>query len=333
MDKLKLAVLGFLALVSIYILTPFFDAIFFGLITAYALKILVKRLGKKLNKKFVGIVLSIIIVGIVFGGLYFIVTHASLVTLEIITLSERASEAVEAFLITYELEALSEYVSQGFIILEGNIRDLIFRVVSQAHLMLLNALIFFIVLFFSYRDGEKVYDIFMSILEKLDKEDREFITKIIEYVEQLIKDVFVIYGTYSIITMAIAAIGFYLLGMIFLGHPLPFFWLWAIGAGLAAFFRGFTSAVFLIPIIFYYFVMGETLFAFLLTIFGIFFLAIIPEAFILPYLGASKIDESYLIFLLGFMSGVLVFGVKGLILGPIILITFKHIVQEQLGLI
>ncbi len=333
MDKLKLAVLGVLALVSIYILTPFFDAIFFGLITAYALKILVNRLGKRINKKFVGLILSIVIVVTVFGGIYFIVTRASLVTLEIITLSERASEAIEAFLITYELEALSEYVNQVFIYLEDNMRNLIFRVVSQVHLIFFNALIFFIVLFFSYRDGEKAYDIFMSILEEANKEDRKFVTEIIDYVEQLIKDVFVIYGTYSIITMIIAAIGFYFIGMIFLGHPLPFFWLWAIGAGLAAFFRGFTSAVFLIPIIFYYFVMGESWFAFWLTLFGIFFLAIIPEAFILPYLGASKIDESYLIFLLGFMSGVLVFGVKGLILGPVILITFKHIIQEQLGLI
>ncbi len=332
MDKLELVILGALAAISIYLITPFFDAIFFGVITAYALKVLINRLGEKFNKKIVAVLLSLSIVLIVFGGLYFVVTRASLVTLEIINLSERATDALESFLATYELEALSQYVSDGVTMVENNIRSTVFDIVSNAHILVINALIYFLVVFFVYRDGEKAYEVFLTLVERMDKEDEKFLKEIIEFVEQLLKDVFVVYGTYSLITMAIAATGFYVIGLIFLGHPLPFFWFFAIGAGVAAFFRGFTSAVFLIPIIFYYFVMGETWFAFWLTMFGIFFLAVIPEAFILPYLGASKIDESYLVFLIGFMSGVLVFGVKGLIIGPVLLITFKYLLMEQLEL-
>ncbi len=333
MEKLELIVIGLLGALTFYLISPIFDVLFFGVLTAYALKVLVKRLGKRFDERLVIGVLSFGVFAVIVGGLYFLATNASLITLEIINLSERATGAIETLLETYNLEVLTTYVSTGVSYVEDYLRSAVFDFASSIHLAFLNVFIYFVVVFFGYREGDKVYSIFINLVERLDESDESFLKETISFVEQLTKDVFVIYGTYALITTAIAGIGFYLIGMVFLGHPMPFFWLLAIIAGLAAFFRGFTSAVVLVPVILYYFVMGEVWLAFWLTVFSFFGLALIPEAFILPYLGASKIDEGYLTFLIGFLSGVLVFGVKGLILGPILLITFKHLVQEQLELL
>lgn len=333
MDKKELVIVVVLGLLSAYMLYPFIDAIFFGVLTAYALKVLIRRLGGKFDKTFVEVFLSLFVVGIVSVGLYFVITRASTVTIEIVTLSEKTSGALKGFLEAYDLQILSQYVSQMTIFVENFVRDKIFSFASGVPGLVLDVFLYLVVVFFSYRDGEKVYQIVEELVERLHEEDRKFVKHIYQYIMKLIKDVFVVYGSYSLLVTLIAGIGFYFIGILVRGTPLPFFWFWAIMCGIAAFLRGFASGVFLGPIIFYYFVAGQFWFAFWLTVFSVVFLAVIPEGFILPYLGASKINESYIVLLLGFTAGVIVFGFKGVVLGPVILITFKHIIKDELELL
>ena len=332
MDNRELIVLLLLGALSGYLVYPFIDAIFFGVLTAYALKVLIRRLGERFDRRWAEVVLSLSVIGIVTGGVYIIVTQASAVTMEIVKLSEQASGTLSAFLRSYNLESLSSYVSQATTMLETMVRSRIFSIASGVPGLFLSVFLYFVVTFFAYRDGERVYEIADGLVGKLPEEDEKFVRDTYGFIMKLIKDVFIVYGSYSLLVAIIAGIGFYFIGVFVRGAPLPFFWFWAFMCGLAAFLRGFASGVFLGPIIMYYFVAGELWFAFWLLLFSVVFLWLLPEAFILPYLGASKINESYIVLLLGFTAGVLVLGFKGIILGPVILITFKHILQEQLEL-
>lgn len=330
MDRRELILLAVLVVVAAYILAPFSDAIIFGVVTAYGLKVLMDRLEAFMDRKVAGGFLVFAVFSLLFGTVYVLIVNTSTITTEIFRFAQDFSANVEAVLSAYNLQHMAQYVEVSLDYSVDYIQSQIVVFASNLPRILLNLFTYSVVVYYAYRDGPDIYRTVNDLIERLPQADVRTIKKIEQNVIDLVKNVFVVYGTHSILVGLIAAAGFYFIGMAFLGHPLPFFWFWSIMVVLAAFLRGVASGVFLGPIIAYYFVMGEVWFAFWLGLFSVVFLWIIPETFILPYLGASKINESYLVILLGFTAGVLVFGLKGIVLGPILLITLKRMLEDRL---
>jgi predicted PurR-regulated permease PerM len=78
------------------------------------------------------------------------------------------------------------------------------------------------------------------------------------------------------------------------------------------------------PVGFYYLVFGEPLKGALILIFGIVVLNIMTEIFFRPFIGSKQMNEHPLIIFMGFLAGPLTLGIKGLILGPLVLILSKE---------
>ncbi|PSH00922.1 MAG: hypothetical protein BRC30_00940 [Nanohaloarchaea archaeon SW_7_46_7] len=88
------------------------------------------------------------------------------------------------------------------------------------------------------------------------------------------------------------------------------------------------------PVSLYYLTLAqEPIKGSLILIYGIIFLQILPEIFLRPYVGSKSLDEHPLIIFIGFLAGPLVLGLKGLILGPLILILTKEFLFNYTDLV
>lgn len=314
--------------VSGYILWPFADAILFGFVTAYGIDFLMGKLERFLDskvKEWAVLGGLFIIIGL---GIYVFVSNAGFMLSELVNVSRRLLNQLGPWINSYTGLNVSGFISGYIGSLQTYVSSRAFSFASKIPLMLLQIFVYFLVTYFVYRDKDLIERDAKRVVDKLPDEESEIVESIVDSIGNLLKNIFAVYGILGALMGAVSAIGYYFLGIIFLGYPLPFFWLWAFLTALAAFLRGVASGVFLGPIIAYYFVIGEFWFAFSLGAFSIIFLWIIPETFLLPYLGAKRIKESYIIMILGFLAGPLVFGFKGIILGPIIIITLKNMVVD-----
>lgn len=78
---------------------------------------------------------------------------------------------------------------------------------------------------------------------------------------------------------------------------------------------------------------GEPLQGGLILFFGFTVLQIMPEIFLRPYIGSRQMDEHPLIIFTGFLAGPLTLGLKGIILGPLILILTKEFITDYSRLV
>jgi predicted PurR-regulated permease PerM len=127
----------------------------------------------------------------------------------------------------------------------------------------------------------------------------------------------------ALILGGISAVGFYLIGVI--TTPIDLVPLWVLMIIVASLLPLVANFMFYMPLGLYYLFPGaEPIKGFLIILYGVVFLQIMPELALRPYIGSKSLDEHPLIIFLGFLAGPLVLGVKGLILGPLILILTKE---------
>ncbi|MFB6114757.1 MAG: AI-2E family transporter [Candidatus Nanohalobium sp.] len=115
---------------------------------------------------------------------------------------------------------------------------------------------------------------------------------------------------------------------------MPLIPLWSILIALAALLPLIAGFMVYGPVSLYYMlVASQPIKGGLILIYGIIFLQIMPEIFLRPYVGSKSLDEHPLIIFLGFIAGPLVLGLKGLILGPLILILTKEFLFNYTNLV
>ncbi len=320
-------VVGLIA-VSSYILWPFADAIIFGFVTAYGIDFLMGKMEHFVDNKFLEWAILGVFFSIIALGIYLFVSNVGFMISELVNGLRTILIHIGPVINSYTGWDVSTFISSYIGSVQSYISSRAFSFASRIPLLLLETFVYFVVVFFVYRDKEIIERDAIRVVKKLPEEESRIVESIVKSVGNLIKNIFAVYGILALLLGAVSAIGYYFLGVIFLGYPLPFFWLWAALTAVAAFLRGVASGIFLGPIIAYYFVIGEFGFASSLGVFSLIFLWIIPETFLLPYLGAKKIKESYIVMILGFLAGPLVFGFKGIILGPVFIITLKNMVMD-----
>jgi predicted PurR-regulated permease PerM len=174
-------------------------------------------------------------------------------------------------------------------------------------MLTLQTFIFLCATFYFVRDGDNLWE---YILYLIPEEREYFFNNLFHEIDRVLKSIFYGHFVTSIIIGIIAGIGFYLMG-----YPYPVF----LGV--------ITGFLHLIPIIGsspVYVVLaisdvltGNYLRAVLVIVFGLFIGLI--DMYLRPKLSGKYADIHPLIFLLGFLSGPLVFGIVGFIIGPLIL--------------
>jgi predicted PurR-regulated permease PerM len=88
-----------------------------------------------------------------------------------------------------------------------------------------------------------------------------------------------------------------------------------------------------LPLGTYYLITGAPLKGSLIMLFGLVVLQIMPEVFLRPYIGSKRMNEHPLIIFTGFLAGPLSLGMKGIILGPLILILTKEFILNYTNLV
>jgi predicted PurR-regulated permease PerM len=174
-----------------------------------------------------------------------------------------------------------------------------FRTVIQTVIMLF-------ILFFLYRDRDLAISFARSLLPLSERETDELLEN-----ARL-----TIYAT-AFGRLAIAAVQAILAGLSFWVLGVPNALLWTLATFIVAILPAVGVGIVWIPVALYLGFTGNWGKAALLAVWGTFVLSTIDN-FLYPVLVGSKISQHTVTILLGMLGGVAIFGVSGLILGPVV---------------
>jgi predicted PurR-regulated permease PerM len=321
-----------LVVLTIYLLLPLADALVLGIVTAYGLRVLVEKMEDVISRRIAEVVLMTGLFVIVTGGAYLVTTNVSTISMEVFRLSRVASESIRHLMEPYSIPLLSDLVTDTLDAASLIVATKMSQWVTKLPWLLLELLTYFLIVFYLYRDGDRFVRAFDELVRRLPEAERRSVFQARKSVEKLVGDLFTVYGLLAVIMGVLGASGFYLIGMVFQGQPIPFFWAWGILIGLSAFMEGMASILFTGPLMgYYFFVSGDLGMGFALLAFQVVVLTLLPEMVLVPYLGAKKLKESYWIIILGFVTGPFVLGIKGVVLGPVFIITLKNLLKERLS--
>ncbi len=187
------------------------------------------------------------------------------------------------------------FIRQGTVVFK-NVANLIFK----GALML-------VTLFYLFKDGEKMLTLFKSLLP-LPREEVENLARITEDVLSA-----TLYG--NLMTASIqAGLGIFILWVLDFSAPI----LWGISMGLAAFVPMVGTAIIWGPATIYLFATGLYLKGAILLAYSVLIISQV-DYFLRPYLISGKTELHNIFLFFSILGGINVFGLIGLVLGPIII--------------
>ena len=206
-------------------------------------------------------------------------------------------------------EILTESTKTGLSYLASTLSKSVLSLPST----LLNILIGFYMIFYILASGEKIAKFIKKQTPIKNKE------KILKHINDAIHSI--VHGTLitAVIQFVIAAIGFKILGI---QSPI----LWAFIIALLAFIPFAGSTLVWVPMLIIEIILGKYPEAIGVLIIGIIVSSI--ETFLRPKIIGSKAAIHPTIVLIGALGGITVFGIIGIIIGPIILSAFTIILQD-----
>jgi len=303
-----------LFILAFIIVKPVIYAIIYGVLLAYILYPLYKFLLRKFKSKnlsaFVICLALFIIIALLFTvlvgsllnqvvGLYFSFQQYDLETIiqesiPFVASSQTAEKIAET------IESSAAKFLTKFISSLGNF-------ILDLPAIILQILVFFIILFYSLKDGENAYN-YVKSLSPLKKEIQE---KFFQHFKDITSSVIIGQIVVGIIQGIVAGIGYFIFGVpnallltiltIMIGI-IPIIGPWFVW----------------IPVDIYLFVIGRTGAGIGLLIFGLFLINWV-DTIIRPLIVSRKTQINSAIVLIGMIGGLFVFGLLGLIIGPLIL--------------
>ena len=321
----------FLAIVIIgaFLLYPFISAILLAAITAYVFRPLVRRLESHTRSYHLALAIIFLMVAVPF--MIFAAYLAGNVTAVIAKASETGTSA--GLVISAVLEKIAAtplgYYFSDYILNPGQITDLLAKyavsltsgILHDMPFIFLDIVIYFAATYYFLRDGHMILEFARQYARTLPNEEALMITSIVKGIKRSFDVLFVSYVSMSIITSALAFAGFFLLGVPNAGFL-------ALLSGLFSFLPIFGVWMVYVPAGVYLYSIGSTTSAILVILYGLLVLTFTTDFIIRPILGARQGMVSPLTLLLGFFSGPLVFGAKGVILGPVLLVVVQTVIRE-----
>src|SRR3989344_7853986 len=291
-----------LAVISFIIIKPFINAILAGLIATYIFHPLQKRLSSKINKYVAAAFITLLIILVVTIPLFFV---ANAIVKESISIYQANSfEGLNDLISKYLGQdlALNEYASSTIKDVISKIGVGASRVIFTIPSKILDFLIFLFVTFYFLLKS----DIYLkNIREMIPLPDKDlFLRKIGDGIYNVVYGLLIL----AVVELIIAGVGFKIVG---LSSPL----LWALVIAFLAFIPFMGPAIIWVPFSIVRFVQGNMIQAFGIAVIGI-ILSII-DTFLRPHIIGSRSKIHPIIILLGVLGGLKIFGIIGLIVGPI----------------
>lgn len=325
--RFKREILGvsiLLILGSIFIIYPFLNAIIMAVATSYFLRFGHQELNKRIDNEFLS---TMIIISSVIGfftlALFLFINNFNQIIGSINILVVDLQQNIEQIIRTFNLsESFRQEVNRFTVDISQTVRNMLRNILASVPATMVDLGIYLVTSIYFYKDGARIKRKLMNVVKSLPENEEKIVKSLMKSTDSIFRGVFltqfIVAGTLTVIT----AIGFYLIGL--LTTPIPFIGLWAILVGLAALLPLVAAFMFYGPIGLYYILYGQPIKGTLILVFGIIFVNVLTEIFLRPYVGAKQMDEHPLIIFTGFIAGPLTLGLKGLILGPLVLILSKE---------
>lgn len=328
-QRFKREILGvsFLLLLGcLLVIYPFLDALILAVVTSYLLRFAHRGVNHKIQNEHLSSLLIITTaLGIIFLGLYFFVKYTSPIILAVETIALDFQNNVNQFLNFLNFPEAFNAEVRGFI---NNFADhtsnFVRGFVTALPGMFIDLGIYVVTSIYLFKDGKRLEKKGREIIDNLPEEEKIITNKFLDSMRKIFKGVFLTQFTVAAALGLLTGIGLYLISL-FTSY-IPFIWLWALLVGIAALVPLFAAFMIYGPLGIYYIAFGEPFKGLLILIFGTIFINVLSEIVLRPYIGSKQMDEHPLIIFIGFVAGPLTLGLKGLILGPIILILAKEFI-------
>lgn len=310
------------ALAVIYITKAFIITILWSLLIAYLLHPLYAYLLRITKSKQVSALLTILLVFVIFLICFLVVLDALATEVQILRESQYTpQDTINSFLI-YVSGFAERYVPDAALYTEEaskQFEDFVKNTVPNLLSIASGALtgiaaktvVYFVqfcvavlLVYYLLIDGENTLDTATHLLP-----ERELVLKFLDELKPIYHSLFNVYLITCLLIGAIAAIGFFLLGI---SYPL----LWGIIIAIVALLPLVGANMAYTPMALYYLVIQEYTMGATILVFGIIFLTVIPENIIRPRLAMQSASIHPAITLLSFAAPLFVLGAVGIVVGP-----------------
>ena len=318
---IKYVLILVLIILAYIVVKPYITVIVTSLVLAYIAYPIHKKLRKKLSPTIsagiltIALFLIIVIPIAIFGN---ILTNEVMDIYQSYDQKELVTTLTETLGFDMEPETLRE--------VDEAVTDVIAYMVTGVSSFLLsipqkmiNFVIMLFVFFYAFKDGRSILNTTMKAIPLNHAYSRRVKEKITTTIQSLLYGEIVI----SVIEGVIGIIGFMILGI---GSPV----LLGLLVALVALFPAIGPAIIWFPLTVYFFLIGETLKAIIIGIFGFFILSLLIDTIVRAKVLGMKGHIHPVIILVGVIGGIAAFGVIGLILGPLILVLLQLVFEIYL---
>jgi len=307
------AIIGLLLLLAFFILKPILLTTIAGLILALIFYPVQKRLVLKIKRKNISaLIICIFVLIIIVIPLWFFVPMLVKQTFDLYV--ELQKSDMGSLVTIFFPSASSEFIRQTAVTLNSFIANLTSSFLSSFSDLILNTpiialqgILILFVFFFGLRDGDQL----VSYLRSISPFSKESNDKVIKQFEDITRSVVFGQVIIGLVQGIVTGIGFFIFGV-------PNALLLTIVATLVGIFPIIGPWLVWIPVDIYLFLSGRTGAGFGLLIYGSLIINWI-DTLIRPLIVSKKTKINPAIILVSMVGGLIMFGVLGLVIGPLVI--------------
>ncbi len=307
-----------------YLIWPLLDAVILGVFTAYIFIFVKENLDEILEgrKGVSGLIIIMAILILILGLFYGLVTGILSIILNFENFVDTIIGSVIFIMDLLEFPAAaSNYMESIVRDLMVNLRSYLIGGFRDAPKLFISSFVYVATSIYFFFFGEDVRNDLFYSLERLDEKIADILKVFIRSIYDLYNGVFLKRALMSFSVLVISGIGFFLLGIEF--------WIgWAILLAIVRFIPLLTNFIVYIPLGILYFALGNIWTGLAILIFGLLFIDTLPEIYIKPRIDVPDIKENSFLLFIGMISGSVLLGIKGFIIGPTVLIMFRDMLMH-----
>ncbi|MDO9096823.1 MAG: AI-2E family transporter [Candidatus Methanoperedens sp.] len=324
-----LVFIGAVAVAGILIY-PFIIPLILSVITVYVFEPIIKRLEVHTRSYHIALGILVIIIGLpIIFAVWYLSANAAVFFQDIEGFGNKLNAFISA--ISDAIAGIGFGTYTGYFLSAQDITSKITMFAISLASDFVKSIPFFLLEFVIYlyatyhfmRNGHKIIDFIKAYASTLPAEDEHFVSSILSGLKRGFDVLFLTYITTSLIITAAA----FVVSSVF-GAPHAF--LLALLTGLFGFLPVLGVWMVYVPVAAYMYSTGNIFAAAGIMVFGVVVLTIFIPLILQPYMGAKKSGVSSLSILLGFFSGPIIFGAKGLLLGPILFVITETVIVEYM---
>jgi len=309
---ISIAIPLLIILLGVAIIFPFLKYMAFGAILVISLYPLYDRLNKKIKRPTLSSIIMIILTILI---IFLPLSYASIVIIN------EASETYEDLLFSLNfdiIDSVAKKIFQGdfnidaflatkLVSYRDGIIEEIPNILSSATNIIINMVIMLFLMFYLFRDGDKIYKRFYDSVKIDDDAKRQFFTKIKGMSKAILNGQLVV----AIIQGIIGGIGFWIFGV---DAPI----LWGVVMAILSLLPLFGAALVWFPASIILMGKGHVGMGIGLLLYGGIIVSQIDNVIRPIFVGKKGNIHPFLVFV-GVLGGISVFGVLGVLLGPLVL--------------